>query len=100
MNSSTVNNTADISDQRLYQLVQCVDGKLVTTVFTAEQFLPALEVRGFVTTGISGHRLRRELQDQPTFSGLCGPMWGGASEDTGIPIVRYEDAETNDLMSN
>lgn len=38
-----------------------------------------------------GHRqLREDLQHRPTFAGLCGPMWGGTDEATGLPILRYE----------
>jgi hypothetical protein len=54
-----------------------------------------MEARGFIWNGrAASKRLRPELQGQPTFEGLCGPMWGGEEHP-----LRYEDWETNDQMS-
>lgn len=54
-----------------------------------------MEVRGHVWSGKAGSRsLRPELQGQPTFEGLVGPMWGGDDHP-----LRYEDSATYDLMS-
>ncbi len=58
----------------------------------------AIEVRGFRFTGGEGGNLREELRGQPKFDGLCGPMWGGTTED-GEPIIRYEDWGTYELLS-
>lgn len=38
-------------------------------------------------------RLRPELQGQPTFEGLCGPMWQDAE------TLRYETWQANDILS-
>jgi hypothetical protein len=54
-----------------------------------------MEVRGFMWNGKAGSKsLRPELQGQPTFEGLVGPMWGGDDHP-----LRYEDQETYNLMS-
>ena len=37
--------------------------------------------------------LRSELQNQPKFTDLCGPMYGGERE--GVFVVRYETPEIN-----
>jgi len=43
-----------------------------------------MEVRGFPFVGINDNpRQRAELQGQPRFAGLCGPMWDGDG-------IRYE----------
>ena len=86
-------------ESKLYQLVQSVDGTLISTIFTAEQLLPALEVRGFVAIGISPHRLRPELRGEPRFGNLYGPLWGGTCGETGLPIIRYEDASAYETLS-
>ena len=43
--------------------------------------------------------LRSELKGRPRFNHLCGPMWGGVDQHTGLPIVRYETAEANAALS-
>lgn len=49
-------------------------------------------------TNAPHHRqLRPELKDQPILRDLVGPMWGG--KEGNDVIVRYEDAETNRIMS-
>lgn len=80
-------------------LVQSVEGKLTSSVFTEANVIPAMSARGFEINPdrVGGHHLRPELRGQPCFKGLCGPMWGG--EDSGEPIVRYEDSEANDILS-
>lgn len=35
---------------------------------------------------------RKELEGQPKFSGLCGPMWDGDA-------IRYEDVQTYNILS-
>jgi len=76
-----------------YRLIQDVDGQLVRSDFTDENILPAMEMRGYVLTGINrNHRHRAELQGCPTFKGLCGPMWDGDA-------VRYEDIKSYERLS-
>ncbi len=59
----------------------------------------AMECRGYAFLGGAGNmRLRTEIRDMPTFSGLHGPMFDGFAAD-GRPIVRYEDASANKVLS-
>jgi len=61
-------------------------GKLGVTTFATRADLIAhvVDVMGGQLRGLSGGRqLRAELQNQPSFSNLCGPMWDGDA-------VRYE----------
>jgi hypothetical protein len=76
------------------KLIVVVDGRLISGCeVTAENILPAFEVRGFEMIGIEDNpRRRAELQGWPVFSGLYGPMWNGDS-------VRYETAEAHNICS-
>ena len=78
-------------------LFQMTEQGIVPTTFGPEvDLVAAMEVRGFKFVGWNKSRVNRpELQGAPIFDKLAGPMWGG--ED--CPL-RYEDQETNDLMSN
>lgn len=59
-----------------------------------DQLFPALEIRGIKFTKLSTNRaLRAELQGQPMFDKLCGPMWGGEG------VVRYENQDAYDFYS-
>lgn len=70
-----------------YRLIQAVDGQFVTTDFTAANVLAGMEVRGFAFQKLNTNPSQRaELQGEPKFAGLCGPMYGGDG------ILRYEDA--------
>ena len=76
-----------------YRLVQSVDGQMVVTECTDNNLLPIMEVRGFAFNGLnksSSHR--KELQGQPKFSGVLGPMWDGDA-------IRYEDSESYRALS-
>lgn len=42
---------------------------------------------------------RRELHGQPTISGLCGSIYDGVDNGTGLPVIRYEDQATNNALS-
>jgi hypothetical protein len=83
-----------------YQLVQYVEGEgLVSAFFSEECLLPAMSLRGFEFAGFSDNkRLRPELQGQPKFCGLNGPMWNGINE-RGEPIVRYETVQAYAVLS-
>ncbi len=60
---------------------------------TKEAFIEAMERNGYTLKGVeTNHRLRTELQGQPKFEGLAGPMWDGDK-------IRYEDWSTNERMS-
>lgn len=78
-----------------YRLIQNVDGTFIKTEFDQglDSFLAAMEVRDFKFDGFNKNpRQRAELQDQPRFSSLCGPMWDGDA-------IRYEDTKSNDILS-
>ena len=87
----------------------------------------AAEAAGYKREGpdrVGGSQLRDELRGQPQIKGLCGPMWGGFHDAEGKSIyfkqndksdevesyspskgpvayhlIRYEDWESNDLLS-
>lgn len=68
-----------------YRLIQEVEGQLIPSEFAGDNVYPAMEVRGFAHTGFNTNpRHRAELQGQPTFAGVCGPMWDGNG------VIRYE----------
>lgn len=76
-----------------YRLIQEVNGMAIKTEFNEENVIAAMEARGFALDGLNRNpRQREELQDQPKFKGLAGPMWDG---DT----VRYEDWKTYERLS-
>jgi hypothetical protein len=82
-----------------YQLVQCIDDEFHVSTFNAADFLSAMEIRGYAHAG--AHRspsTRAELQGQPKFTGVLGPMWGGLGAD-GEPCIRYEDSATYQALS-
>jgi len=76
-------------------------GFIVSEFSNLEDFLAGAEVRGFKADGLSkvypadqkGAFPRAELQGQPKFKGLCGPMWDGG-------VLRYEDWKAYEKMSN
>jgi hypothetical protein len=75
-----------------YQVVQHVDGQLVSNIVEPEHFEAWLQGRGL--TVIGHHKstaTRHELQGHPTIYGLCGPLWGG--DENGYPLIRYESPE-------
>lgn len=69
-------------------------GSIVTMYDTAEELIAGMEAKGYEHLGpCKADWLRSELRGQPTFKGIFGPM--GPDPDA----VRYEDAETNELLS-
>lgn len=83
-----------INEDTKYRVVRRLEsGQMFTEEFTNDNLLPAMEVRGFETTGnYASPRTREEMQGAPKFAGLLGPMWDGDA-------VRYEDAETYRALS-
>jgi len=76
-----------------YRLIQMMDGQMVRSEFTGANVYDAMEARGYKFLELNTCRSNRvELQLQPIFSGLCGPMW---DEDA----IRYETKDVYDLMS-
>ena len=102
--SACVQNHIDTGEQHCLQATTAQLGaRLVRTVKDAgmvrEDFGPAvdliaaMEVRGYGFAGLNSNpRQRAELQGQPKFYGLCGPMWDGDA-------IRYEDAAANAALS-
>jgi hypothetical protein len=85
----------------LYQFVQN-DPKLgmLSALWDPEKVdvLAAAELRGWTYTGpCTRPSLREELQGQPVFAELCGPMWGGIRD--GVAVIRYESAAAYDRLS-
>ncbi len=77
-----------------YKLVQTVEGRMVASEFMEDNFLAAMEIRGFKVEGTNHAPYQRaELQGQPIFRNLAGPMWDG---DGGI---RYEDWASYNALS-
>lgn len=76
-----------------YKLVQYVDGCMVVTEMDEDNLFPAMSVRGFVFSGFNRNKSQRaELQGQPKFKGVLGPMWDGGP-------IRYECPETYRQLS-
>lgn len=81
-----------------YRLVRIIEGQWLVEDFTEDQLVAAMEVRGMTYDKIeTGRQLREELQGQPRFNGVAGPMWGG--EEEGQPVIRYEDWKAYDRLS-
>lgn len=67
---------------------------VITRYDTREDLIAGMEAKGYEHLGpCKGDWLNAELIGQPTFKGIFGPM--GPDSDA----VRYEDAETNELLS-
>lgn len=82
----------------IYRLVQLVDGSWIVNDFTSANLMIAMSVRGHEYIGpCTRKQLRPELQGQPMFSGVLGPMWGG--EEIGGPVIRYESKDAYDRLS-
>ncbi len=75
------------------RIIQTVDGEFITTTVDADNLIPAMEVRGYAFVRFNDNtRQRAELQDQPKFKGINGPMWDGDA-------IRYECPETYSALS-
>ena len=74
-----------------YRIVQNVDGEWITSEPT--DIIAWANVTGRTIVGYMNRpKVRAELQGQPMFSDLCGPMWDGDA-------IRYEDQRSNDILS-
>lgn len=82
-----------------FEVVFATDEGMDVLYLDDNNIVPALSVRGFEFDGfVKSKVLRAELQNQPKFTGLCGPMWGGMQD--GQPVVRYETPEAYDILSD
>lgn len=78
-----------------YRVVRRIDGELRARDYRMHRadFVGEMEALGFEYTGDHKSKVTRpELQSQPQFAGLCGPMWDGNA-------IRYEDPEANAILS-
>jgi hypothetical protein len=70
-------------------------GDFASKFDSVDKLIKVLAKKGIKKTGDkAGKHLRPELQNQPTFDKLIGPMFGGAG------IVRYETQEVNNRLSH
>ncbi len=76
------------------RLVQNIDGQFIVTNFGPEaELIAAMEIRGYAYERMNENSKQRpELQGQPKFRGLLGPMWDGDA-------IRYEDQKSYDILS-
>lgn len=83
-----------------FKLVQCVDGAFIETKLHPDNVVPAMEIRGFEFVGFNTNtRQRKELQGQPKFAGVLGPMWDGTREDP-EGCIRYECPAAYERLSS
>jgi hypothetical protein len=76
-----------------FTLVQVVNDRLIETTFDEANVIPAMDARGFPLVGLNHNpRQRTELQGQPRFAGLCGPMWNAGG-------IRYEAVDAYERLS-
>lgn len=80
-----------------YRIVHEIHGHLIKSEFSGaldtNNIVIQANVLGFEFDKFNfNNRQRAELQGQPIFKGLVGPMWDGDA-------IRYEDERTYALMS-
>lgn len=76
-----------------YRIVQRIEGMWVKSEVEPKNLHAWASVRGYTVSHINKNpRQRAELQEQPVFSGLVGPMWDGDA-------IRYEDQTAHDILS-
>lgn len=81
-----------MTQETTYKIVTTIEGRMV--VDTTTDIFAWAEVRGHEFVKLNdNHRQRAELQGQPIFAKLVGPMWDGNG------VIRYEDSEANDRLS-
>lgn len=79
-----------------YDIVRMIEGQMVTTEVT--DIRDAAAVLGLTVTGTEKRTsLRPCLIGKPKLFGFVGPCYGG--ERNGLPVIRYEDAETYKALS-
>ena len=75
------------------RIIQRIDGEFFIHEIDAENLIPFMEVRGYPFVKLNdNNRQRVELQGQPKFAGILGPMWDGDA-------IRYECPETYAALS-
>lgn len=81
-----------------YKIVRVMEGGTWTTTLTNDIMQFAKEEGYAFLNFVANDHNRRELQGQPRFVGLCGPMYDG--EKGGVAIVRYECPVAYEIMSS
>jgi len=80
-----------------YEIVRMVDGQMVTT--EATDIRDADAILGLTVIGTEKRTsLRPCLISKPKLKGFVGPCYGG--KRNGLPVIRYEDAETYMALSS
>ncbi|MFJ8528608.1 hypothetical protein [Bacillus sp. NPDC094106] len=51
----------------------------------------------YTLNGFKEHAMKQELQGQPRFFGLLGPMYNGVKN--GVPVIRYETQVVYNALS-
>ena len=75
------------------RLIQNIDDQWLTSGFEAADLIPSMEAQDFKHMGFNTNKSQgAELQGQPKFEGVIGPVWG---EDH----IRYEDEASYDRLS-
>jgi hypothetical protein len=89
---------ADIYGMQVsYKIVRVIEGKWITQNPT--DIVAWADVNGFsVYWPTPNLRLHPALQLQPRISELCGPMYDGLDAN-GLPVVRYEDQRSYNILS-
>lgn len=86
------------------KLVRTIEGRMIAETVAIDNLIPFMSVRGHelpddfkvqgkFAPGQMRIEYREEIQGQPIFPGLLGPMYDGPG------VVRYEDSESNDRLS-
>jgi hypothetical protein len=79
-----------------YQVVVMAEGKFFQ--YAPKDMFAFGEIGQYEFEGIEERAyLKPELQGQPKFKKLAGPMYGG--EEDGVPVIRYESWEAYERMS-
>jgi hypothetical protein len=78
-----------------YQFVHVIEGQLVSVEVSSDGVYGWAKANGYEFLKANSNKAHRpELQGQPIFSGLAGPMWNGNN------VIRYESPEAYEICSN
>jgi hypothetical protein len=76
-----------------YTLVTLKNGKFSTDVFDETNLVTEMKKLGFPFENFNYNKFnRKELQGQPVFKGVFGPLWNGDH-------IRYETKDTYKILS-
>lgn len=79
-----------------YKVIQSKDGKFVAEMFDDTNFLDNMRLQGFEVVGHASG-LAPYLCGRPCFEEFHGPM---GDNESGEPVVRYEDWPTSNALSD